>query len=241
MPSTVVHVALGLLLAAGVLGRRFDKRAMVVVAVAVVVPDLDVFASFLIESTHRAMLHSLLVPGALAGLLAHDTRVRDRSWVAERYGTWGVQVAWTALLAGVVAGVGLDAFTPLGVNLLYPVHDQFVSINGEVYYSTVDGFVQTFVDVSRDAGGDGGGGGGSVDVGQRGSTDEVHVGSGVDPEKGTESPGTKRVFPVAFRGWHLTLLLTSIAVVAVRLRRNRLAAAATETVTGEVAEPETTD
>lgn len=241
MPSTVVHVAFGLLLAAGVLGSRFDRRAMVVVAAAAAFPDLDAFTSLLVEASHRAMLHSLLVPGLLAALLYYDTRVRERSWLRARWADRGVHVGWAALLAYVVAGIGLDAFTPLGVNPLYPVVDQFVTVNGKLGYSTAEGLVQTFVEVGGDAGDGGGGGASGVDVGQRGSTAEVHVGSGVDPQRGAEPAGVKRVFPVAYRGWQLTLLLTAVAVVAVRLRRNRLAAAAGETGIGDAGEPTSTD
>lgn len=242
MPSTVIHVALGLLLAAGVLGSRFDGRAMAVVAVAAALPDLDAFTSLLVEASHRAMLHNLLLPAVLGALLYYDTRVREASWVRERWNQWGVDVGWAALLAFVVAGIGLDLFHPLGVNPLYPVVDQFVTINGRLGYSTAEGVVQTFVEFGGEAGdGGGGGGGASVDVGQRGSTEDVHVGSGVDPQRGREPTGVKRIFPVAYRGWQLTLLLTSVAVVAVRLRRNRLATAASETGIGEVEEPTTTD
>lgn len=215
MPSTVIHVAFGLLVAAGVLGSAYDKRALLVVGTAAALPDLDVFASLVVESTHRAALHTLFVPAAAVALLYYDTRVREASWLRGRYGSRGVQVSWASIAAFALAGVGLDLFTALGVNVFYPLYDQFVSLDGVVGYSTTDGPFQTFVEVTTDDAA----GGGSVDVGQRGSTRDVHVGSGVDPAKGREPAGTKRVFPVAYRGWHLSLLLTSVLVTWVRLRR----------------------
>lgn len=215
MPSTVVHVAFALLLAAGILGSAYDERALLVVGTVAAVPDLDVFVGLLLESTHRAAFHTLFVPLLLAGLLYYDTRIADGSWVRDRYGSWGVQVGWVSIAGYALAGIGLDLFTPHGVNVLYPVYDQFVSLNGRVGYSTADGVFQTFVNVTD---GNSTGGGRSVDVGQRGSTRDVHVGSGVDPGKGREEPGVKRIFPIAYRGWQLTLILATVLVTWVRLR-----------------------
>lgn len=216
MPSTVVHVAFALLLAAGILGSAYDRRALLVVGLAAVIPDLDAFASLLVESTHRAAFHTILVPLLAAVVFYYDTRLAEDSWIRGRYGSWGVQVGWASIAGYALAGVGLDLFTPHGVNVLYPVYDQFVSLNGRAGYSTVDGVFQTFVNVTD--GSSTGGGGRSVDVGQRGSTRDVHVGSGVDPGKGREDPGVKRIFPIAYRGWQLTLILASLLVTWVRLR-----------------------
>lgn len=215
MPSTAVHVAFGLVVAACVLGDAYDTRAVVVVAGVAIVPDLDVFAPFLLPNTHRALLHTLLVPLAAATAVYYDTRIGDRSWLRERAGTWGVQVAWASTAAYAVAGIGLDLFTGYGgVNVLYPLHDQFYSFTGEAAYSTDRGFLQSFVEVQQTDGG-----GGSVNVGQaKGSTRDHHVGSGVDPSDGPEEDGVKRVFPIAYRGWHLVLLVTGLFVTAVRLR-----------------------
>ncbi|WP_255195437.1 metal-dependent hydrolase [Halorarius litoreus] len=224
MPSTVVHVAFALLIAAGVLGSAYDKRALLVVGAVAIVPDLDVFVSLVVESTHRAAFHTLFLP--LAGALAvyYDTRVRDTSWLRGHYGSWGVQVAWASLAGFTFAGIGLDLFTAQGVNVLYPVYDQFVSLDGRAGYSSTQGLFQTFVDVA-----DGGGNAPSVDVGQRGSTREVHVGSGVDPSKGKEPAGVKRTFPIAYRGWHLTLIVAGLLVTWVRLRGTEATGTPTDT------------
>lgn len=224
MASTVVHVAFALLVAAGVLGRAYDRRALVVVGAAALVPDLDVFASLLVESTHRAALHTLLLPIAATAAVYHDTRIRGESRLRARYGDWGVQVAWASIAGLAFGGIGLDLFTPQGVNVFYPLYDQFVSLDGQAGYSTAQGWFQTFVEVS-----DGSSGGApSVDVGQRGSTDDVHVGSGVNPSKGAEPAGVKRVFPIAYRGWQLTLLVASLLVTWVRLRRTEGPSAPTD-------------
>ncbi|MFB6118641.1 metal-dependent hydrolase [Halosegnis sp.] len=221
MPSTLVHVAFALLCAAGLLGDRFTRRAALAVAAATIIPDLDVFASLVVESTHRAALHNLFVPGVAA--LALRSR-RGQQWLRGRFGPDAVAVAWVALFGYVVAGLGLDMFTPLGVNPLYSAVDQFVAVDGTVGYSTDGGVFQTFLETGETTNSDAGGGG-TVDIGQRGSTKEVHVASGVDPEPGPESAADERLFPLVQRGWQVTLLLVGGLVTLARLRTTHEAGA----------------
>ena len=205
MPSTVVHCALAGLLAAALLGPAFSRRSVAAVLGAAVVPDLDVLGGFLLPGTHRALLHTFLIPLALAALVHYDARVRERSRLRDRWGAAGVRVAWVCLLAYAVAGIGLDLFVG-GANPLYPVHDQFYRLNGGLEYSTRRGWVQTFVEF----------GSGEVDAGRVGSTDEVHVPSGVDPTRGAEPEEVDRVFPVVRSGWQLLLVVTSLIALAGR-------------------------
>jgi hypothetical protein len=207
MPSTLVHLALAGLLAAGLLGAAFDRRALVVVALATIVPDLDAFAGFVIPGGHRAVLHTLLIPIAGSLLLAYDTRYRPTSWLRTRFDAAAVPVVWVALLAFAVAGVGLDLVVG-GANPFYPLHDQFYRLNGKLVYSTQRGLVQTFVELAPSG----------VEAQSLGSTGEVHVSSGVDPSRGAEPANVDRVFPVVRSGWQLLLLATSAAVVGARLR-----------------------
>lgn len=221
MPSTVVHFAFGLLVAA-VLLDRLDRDAVLVVAGVTAFADLDTLVSLAVESAHRAAFHTLLLPLLGGGLLYYDTRVRPVSTFEARYGERGVDLAWVGVAVFVVAAVGLDLFHPLGVNLFYPVYDQFFALNGKVFLSTDAGFVQTFVDVSSEPKPKAGPGV-NVDAGQRGSTERVHVPSGVNPSKGREPEGTNRVFPVAYRGWQLLLVVAAVsaAVAKRRLRPRR--------------------
>jgi hypothetical protein len=212
MPSTVVHCALAGLLAAALLGRAFDRRAVAAVLAVVVVPDLDVFAGFVLPGTHRALLHTLLVPLGVGALVAYDTRIRERSLLRSRFGARGVRVAWVAVVAYALAGIGLDLFTG-GANPFYPLHDQFYRFSGSLEYSTRRGWVQTFVEVAP---ADGGGDGSTVDAGQLGSTGEVHVSSGVDPTRGPESADVDRVFPIVRTGWQLLLVVCSLVALAGR-------------------------
>lgn len=222
MPSTVVHFAFGVLLAAALLRSRLDRTAVAVVFVAVLLPDLDTFVSFAIESTHRAALHTLLLPVAAGALLYYDLRVREASVLRARYGARGVELAGVALLVFVVSGIGLDLFTPGGVNLFYPVYDQFFRFGGEIYLSTEQGFVQTFVDVETEPAPQPGGGV-DVNAGQRGSTEQVHVGTGFNPTKGDAPTGVNRVFPLAYRGWSMFLMLAAVATVVAKRRLGRVA------------------
>lgn len=213
MPSTVVHLALAGLIAAALLGRAFDGRALAVVLALVVIPDLDAFAGFVIPGSHRALLHTLLFPAAIAALVVYDTRVRSASWLDGRLAGNGPRVAWVGVLAIVFAGIGPD-LVGAGANILYPIHDQFYAINGKLELSTQRGLVQTFVDLSPEATD---GGGAAV-----GSTAEVHVSSGVDPTRGPEPENVDRIFPVARSGSELLLVVSSVVVVGAKLVENRL-------------------
>lgn len=205
MPSTVVHLALAGLLAAALLGDQFSRRAVAVVLLVTILPDLDVFTSLLVPGTHRAAFHTLLIPITAAALLWYDTRRIEGSQLRARYGSGAVRVAWVAIAAFAFAGIGLDMFTD-GANVFYPLHDQFYRINGKFILSTQRGLVQTFVEMGAQG----------VDTGAMGSTKTVHVSSGVDPTRGKEPKNVDRVFPVVRAGWHLLLLLSSITVLAVR-------------------------
>lgn len=214
MPSTVVHVALAGLIAAGLLGSAFDRRALLVVFAVTVFPDLDSVVALVLTGTHRAAFHTFLIPLGLGALVFWDGRVRTASWLLTRYGEWGIRVAWVSVGAYVFAAIGLDLFTALGVNVLYPVHDQFYTITGNLKYSPGGGWSQTFVDL----GPPGANGQETVDPVRRGSTREVHVGTGVDPTRGKEASDVVRHFPIAFGGWQLFLIVTSAIVLTAKLR-----------------------
>ncbi|MFB6170555.1 MAG: hypothetical protein ABEJ06_05340, partial [Haloarculaceae archaeon] len=103
-----------------------------------------------------------------------------------------------------VAGIGIDLFYN-GVNLFFPVVDQFYSFSGEVLVSNKRGFVQTMVDVERSA---------------RGTTQTVHYWTGVDPTAGPDPKDVERVFPIAGSGVQFLLTVTGFAVAAYRLSRD---------------------
>lgn len=206
MPSSVlVSVALGGILAAALLGSAFDRQTLVAVLVAAAIPDLDAVAALAVPGAHNALLHTLLIPLSVTALLYYDTSVRKSSWVHERYGWKGVRTAWVALAAYTFA-IGLDLCNIEGANVLYPLHDQFYSIVGRAEITNEQGFVQTYVRVNAD-------GFPPVKPGYpRGATGEYQP---APPLVAARDGG---FVPVAHSGWQFLLLVTSAAVLTVRLR-----------------------
>jgi membrane-bound metal-dependent hydrolase YbcI (DUF457 family) len=209
MPSTLVGMAIGGLIAAALLDGAFDRRGVAVVVAAAAAPDLDAVADLLVEGLHNALLHNVFVPGIAAALLYYDTRVRERSWLLSRYGTWGIQVAWAALVAYLFAGVFLDLLNVESAAPLWPVHDRFYSVVGKLEFNTVDGFVFTFVEPDLGAG--------PLFPGARRGTvaGEYVVPSVFNPAPGPDQ-GLERVLVAVESGWQLLLVIAAPLVLAGR-------------------------
>ncbi|MFC7098425.1 metal-dependent hydrolase [Halobaculum marinum] len=204
MPSTLVHVALAALLAAALLRESaFCRRAVAVVLVAAVLPDLDSFVSPFLAGAHRSLGHNALLPALAVATLVYDTRARDDSWLAARWGEHAPHVAWVALVGFAVAGVGLD-YVANGVNLFWPLHDQFYTLNGRAGLSNQRGFFQTFVTLAPE---------------EVRTTETLHYSTGVDPSPGAEPADVERVFPLVWAGWQLLLVATGVGVLAARFAR----------------------
>jgi hypothetical protein len=120
-----------------------------------------------------------------------------------------VRVAWVSIAAVAFAAIGLDLVAG-GVNLFYPIRDQFYALSGELLFSNNRGLVQTFVEL----------GGGEAEA-ARGSSEQYRIGSGVDPTRGAEPENVERIFPVAQAGWQLLLIVTSMFVLGARLWERR--------------------
>jgi len=190
MPSTVVHLAIGGVVAAALLGDEFDRRAVAIVLAATALPDLDTFVGLYVQGAHRALLHTLVLPAAVGVALAYDTRKGQASWLRARWGARGTRVAWVALAALVFGGVLPDLMTN-GVNAFYPLHDRFLTFNGELLLSNQRGVVQTFVDLSA-----------SPDR----TTENTHYWTGVDPTAGKEPEAVERIFPIVRSGFQLLVV-----------------------------------
>ena len=199
MPSSVVHLAFAGVVAAALLGTTFDRRALAVVLVAVAIPDLDSFIVFS-DAGHRTVLHNLWVAVVPATLLFVDLRVREESFVRGRWGARGVRIAWVAVVCYLVAHLALDAADGY-VNLLWPLHDQFYTLDGSIELSNERGIVNTFSD------------GGVPLLDARGTSSEQQITTGIDPGDGN----TERVFPVIRAGWQLVVLVGGTVVTAMRL------------------------
>ncbi|WP_418284570.1 metal-dependent hydrolase [Halorubrum sp. DTA46] len=212
MVSTIVHAGFALALAVGLLGDHYDRRALAVILAIVVLPEVDSFLGPIMPGAHRTVGHNLVIPAAVAVLLYYDTRLRDRSalrgLLADRFSERGAErwiaVAWVGLFVHVFAHVALDWTHLDGVNALWPLRDRFYALSGEIFFSSADGFVQTFVDVQIDPET----GGRRVDAGEGGTTETVHVNNPVeprDPREVTDEPIERR-FPIANAGWRLYLI-----------------------------------
>lgn len=203
MPSTIVHLAVAALIAAALLGEAYDKKAVLIVLAVTAVPDLDSFIALVSTAGHRTALHTVWIPVVGALLLFVDVRVRDRSLVVDRWGHWGVRVAWVSIVAYLVAHVLLD-MTDGVANLFWPIHDQFYTLRGSVELSDRHGIVQTIFATE----------GTIPTLEATGSTEDTEITTGVDPGSGQE----ERVFPIFGAGWQLLISVVGTAVALARFK-----------------------
>lgn len=208
MPPTLVHAALGALLAAALLEEAYSRRGLAVVTLAAAVPDLDAPLSVVVPAAHGAVLHTLLVPLALALAVRWDVR-REGSWLRGRYGSAGVRVAWVAVLAYALAGTGLDLLNLGAANPVWPLDTMFYSVVGKVEFTTTEGFVQTFYTYAPD-------GKYTHYVGQRGRPPAFCNPSAWAPRCGGDGSGAERVSPIFQGGWQVLVVLASVVMVAGR-------------------------
>lgn len=124
MPTSVVHAAVALLLAVGLLGQYYDRRALAVVLAVVLFPELDAAVGFVMNGAHRTVFHTLVTSVVAAGLLYWETQ-RPNSWVRGRWGTAGVRIAWVGVFVHTFAHLGLDWAHLSGINIVWPLVDQF--------------------------------------------------------------------------------------------------------------------
>lgn len=206
MPSTLVHLGLGALIAAALLSDHYDWRALVIVLAVVAFPDIDTLLGWWFDGAHRAYLHNIWIVVIPAAALYWDVNVRDESFVKTRYGEWGVRVSWVSLVALLFAHILLDAFYN-GVNLFWPVYDAFIDLSGRVYYSTEEGIVQTFIVFEEPT------------KSVRGTTADTHYRTGFDPVPPGETAEVDvvREFPIAERGTLFVVMITGYLVAAYRL------------------------
>jgi hypothetical protein len=216
MPSTLVHLAFAGLIASALLGTAFDKRSLLVVLGVTAFIDLDAFMALISTTGHRASLHNLMIPLAGGIVLWVDVSVREESLLLDRWGQWGLRVAWVTLLCYAVAGVLLD-LTDGVVNLFWPLHDQFYVLEGKLELSDQRGIVQTFIETSD-------GDGGSIPAPESvGTTEDVELSTGVNPGETEDSTDPERVFPIIGATWELVVFLTGTAVTATRFYVDDLA------------------
>lgn len=210
MAPTLVTAAVAALLSAALLGAAFDRRAVAVVVAAAVATDLDAAASLVVPGATNALLHALWIPLVAGAALYWDTTLRDGSRLRDRYGWRGVRVAWVAVAAVAVAGVGGDLFAGAGANLLYPLHDAYYVVDGRLLISTQDGVVQTFVGAAPEDPG-------LLPVQSPGTTASYPIETWVNPDgrPGLDS-GAERELAFVRTGWQAVVVAATATLLAVR-------------------------
>lgn len=208
MPPTLVSVAVGVLLAVALLGAAFDRRSLAVVAVAAALPDLDALLGIAAPWATNALLHSAFVPLVAGALVYYDAEVRESSYLRSRYGWYGVRVAWVAVAAYAVAGIGLDLCNVESAAVLFPLSDRYYAVVGKLVLSTQEGVVQTYVEF----------GDGWLEVASPGTVRTHDVETWLDPGDGGRRIG------LVDAGWQLALVATAVAAVPAKVlveRRER--------------------
>lgn len=209
MTGTIVHMAFAGMIGAAFLGEAFDRRAVAIVVGVTALADLDSFIGLVSTAGHRTVFHNFILPAVAALVLWADLR-REDPWLRGRWGPRGVRIAWVGIAAYAVAAVGLDMVSGY-VNPFYPVYDQFYTLEGKLVVSDQRGIVQTFFET--------GGESGSVPSPEpRGSSSEVAVSTGVDPDPNNTKRNPERIFPIVRAGWQLVVLLAGTAVTVARFR-----------------------
>lgn len=217
MPSSVVHVAFAFLLAIGLLGRFYDRRALAVVLVIVLFPELDTVLGWVMDGAHRTVLHNMVISIVAACGLYWDT-TREESWIRGRWGARGVRIAWVGLFVHTFAHIALDWAHLSGINFFWPLRDQFFHLDGELYISMTDGLTQTFIEIAEDPDT----GAGTIDAGQGGTRVETHVSNPAQPSPDPDPEPVDRRFPIAVGGWQLHFIITgAFALVAKRFQSDR--------------------
>jgi len=195
MPPTLLSVAVGILVSIALLGAAFDRRSLTVVGIAAAFPDVDAALSAFGVGATNATLHSIFVVLAAAGVLYYDTEQREESWLRSRYGWYGVRVAWVAIAAYAVAGIGVDLFSTESVALFYPLSDRYYAIVGKFVLSTQEGVVQTYIQI------------GNGWLASPGTTASYHVDSWWVPEDG------ERRLRLIESGWQAIIIVTAAAAI----------------------------
>ncbi|MFC4542400.1 metal-dependent hydrolase [Halosolutus amylolyticus] len=211
MPSTVVHVAFAGVIGVALLGDEFDTRAILIVMGCTALLDLDTLIGIVVPGTHRAALHNVWIVLVPAAVVLWDATVREKSALRDRWGDYGHRVAWATLAAVLFAHVLFDAFFN-GVNLFWPLHDRFYDLSGELLVTDQRGVVQTFVELET---------GDVAESTARGTTENTHYRTGVDPTRDDPATGVERVFPIAATGERFVLTVAGLLTVLVRVVEDR--------------------
>ena len=205
MPPTLLSLAVGALVGVALLGGAFDRRSLAVVVIAAGLPDLDAVLDVVGIGATNATLHSVFVPLAAASVVYYDTEVRERSWIRQQFGWYGVRVAWVAIAAYAVAGIGPDLFSTESVALIYPLSDRYYALVGRFTLSTQDGIIQTYVGFEN----------GWLDIASPGTVESHRIETWLSPA------GEERRLSLIETGWQAIIVVTALAAVPAKVLTQR--------------------
>ncbi len=144
MPSIIVHAAVGAVIGRAILGDDFDEWALLAVVTAAIFPDVDMFLEIWFPGAHRTVLHNIWIVVIPALIMFYLVYVRDTDFFERHWGPEGERVVWTCIFVIAFAHIGLD-LVESGVNLFWPVYDQFFFLTGVFVISTETGVEQSFI------------------------------------------------------------------------------------------------
>lgn len=208
MPSMIVHISLAAVIACALIPiDKFSFRSLIIVILSVAIIDSDAFAFVIKEGLHRALFHNLILPTFLLLTVLYVLHIDSRKVIVENFDTAHVTfLCVTTYIAVIFAGIGLD-FADTGVNLFWPFHDHFYTLDGRFIVSSEEGVVQTFVNSPFEILSDG-------SSGTPKDTDNFVYNTPVNPNSGGSS---ERIFPIAYKGWQVIIILTSIVTVSAKI------------------------
>lgn len=209
MVSTVVHVSVAVLICCALLPDDvFSLKSLMIAVTPVALLDVDAFFFIISEGLHRALFHNILIPTIVIALIIYDTVVRESSYISRfvdpRYAS---SIAIASYVSIIFAGIGLD-FSDTGVNIFWPLYDQFYTLEGKLIISSDDGLVQTFIEEPfKDV---------FEKTNNTKTTDNFVYRTPANPNPGSSEPA-ERIFPIAYKGWRLVLIGLSIVVVPIKI------------------------
>lgn len=201
MPSTVIHLSLAFIIACTLIpNNMFTVKSLLIVSAPVIFLDIDAFFYVVEEGLHRTLFHNVVLPTVIVLIFFYDIFIRDESYTKKRFDkTTATILIATSYTAVVIAGLGLD-FADTGVNLFWPIHDQFYTLEGKFVLSSEKGIVETFSEFG--------------DEESASTTDNVVYNTPINPSSPSES---ERVYPIAYKPWQLVLIIASIVLVPIKI------------------------
>lgn len=208
MSSTVVHISFAIIIACSIIPiDKFSYKSLLLVVVPVAMLDLDALVFFIQEGLHRALLHNLIIPTIILFLILYDTIIRKESYIKNYYDEETVIIVSIAsYIAVVFAGIGID-FAANGVNLFWPIHDQFYTLEGQFVISSEEGIIQTFTDTFFE----------SVNQGNAKTTDNHVYSTPVNPAPNQPNESSPLILHIAYTGYQIVIIITSIICLASKI------------------------